>query len=390
LVPAAGDIPKLNFTLGRPARSLIAAIEGEAIMKSSLRQTATAQHRPRPRGNHRPHPKTPSSGQHPRRRFLRLAAGAAALPAVSRMAWGQAYPSRPLTMNVPFPAGGAADSTSRIIAEHMRASLGQPVIIENVGGANGSIGVGRVARAVPDGYTFGIGLWSTHVTNGAIYALSYDVLNDFQPISPLTVQPYLIVAKKTLQPDDLQSFIAWLKSNPEKLSAATQGTGGSSHLSGLLFQSATGTRFQFVPYRGGGPAIQDLVGGQVDFMVASTGDAAQQVRAGTLKAYAVTAKSRSVSVPEVPTVDEAGLPGFYFSVWFGLWAPMRTPKDIISKLNAAVVDALAAPLVRTRLADLGQEIFPRDQQTPEALGTLQKSEIEKWWPIIKAANIKIE
>jgi tripartite-type tricarboxylate transporter receptor subunit TctC len=301
--------------------------------------------------------------QHPRRSILSLAAGVAALPAVSRMAWGQAYPSRPLTMNVPFPAGGSADSTSRIIAEHMRASLGQPVVIENVGGANGSIGVGRVARAVPDGYTFGIGLWSTHVTNGAIYAISYDVLNDFQPISPLTVQPYLIVAKKTLPPD------------PEKLSAATQGTGGSSHLSGLLFQSATGTRFQFVPYRGGGPAIQDLVGGQVDFMVASTGDAAQQVRAGTLKAYAVTAKSRSVSVPEVPTVDEAGLPGFYF-----------------------------LGVVRT----LGTDAYPQGhhQQTQccsgrcfgcssgahaaRGPGTLQKAEIEKWWPIIKAANIKIE
>jgi tripartite-type tricarboxylate transporter receptor subunit TctC len=326
----------------------------------------------------------------PRRQFLRLAAGAAALPAVSRIARAQAYPTRPITMNVPFPPGGALDSISRIIAEYMRASLGQPVIIENVGGANGTIGIGRVARAAPDGYTFGIGNFSTHVTNGALYALSFDVLKDFQPISLLTDQPFLIVAKNSLPPSDLNGFIAWLKSNPEKLSAATQGTGGSSHLGGLLFQRATGTRFQFVPYRGGAPAIQDLVGGQVDFMVASTGDSAQQVRAGTIKAYAVTAKSRSASVPDIPTVDEAGLPGFYFSVWLGLWAPMRTPKDIISKLNAAVVDALAAPIVRTRLADLGQDIFPRDQQTPEALGALQRAEIDKWWPVIKAANMKGE
>jgi len=326
----------------------------------------------------------------PRRKFLHLAAGAAALPAVSRIARAQAYPSRPITMVVPFPAGGATDAIARPLAERMRGSLGQPIIIENIGGANGTIGVGRVARAAPDGYTVGVGAWSTHVANGALYALAYDVLNDFAPISPVTSQDYLIVAKKTFPADDLRGLIAWLKANPDKASAATQGVGGTSHISGILFQNVTGTRFQFVPYRGGAPAMQDLVAGQVDFMIASPGDALEQVRAGRIKAFAITAKSRLAAAPEIPTIDEAGLAGLYFSIWFALWAPKRTPREIVIKLNAAVVDALADASVRRRLANLGQEIFPRDQQTPEALGAMQRAETEKWWPIIKAANIKPE
>jgi tripartite-type tricarboxylate transporter receptor subunit TctC len=325
-----------------------------------------------------------------RRRFLHLAAGAAALPAAPCVARAQAYPTRAITMIVPFPPGGTADTVGRILADHMRGSLGQPVIIENVPGANGSIGVGRLARASSDGYTFGFGGWPTNVVNGAIYKLSYDLISDFQPIALLTTQPYLIISRKSIPADDLNGLIAWLKSNPDRASAATQGPGGASHVSGLLFQTLSGTRFQFVPYRGGSAAVQDLIAGQIDMMIASAGDAAEQVRAGTIKAHALTAESRLPAVPNVPTVDEAGLPGFYFSAWTALWAPARVSGEVIQRLNAAAANALADGTVRTRLAGVGQDVFPRDQQTPDVLRALQKAEIEKWWPIIKAANIKGE
>jgi tripartite-type tricarboxylate transporter receptor subunit TctC len=272
----------------------------------------------------------------------------------------------------------------------MRASLGQPLIIENVAGANGTLGVGKVARAAGDGYILSIGSWTTHVVNGAMYTLPYNTLGDFEPVSLISNQPYLVIAKKTLPANDLKGLIAWLKANPDKAAAATFGVGSPGHILGLFFQKTTSTRFQFVPYRGGGPAMRDVVAGHVDLTLASTGDSAEQVRAGNVKAFAVTARSRSAAVPEIPTVDEAGLPELYLSVWSGLWAPARTPKDIIAKLNAAVMYALADTTARTRLADLGREIFPRDQQTPEALAALQKAEIEKWWPIVKAANIKGE
>jgi tripartite-type tricarboxylate transporter receptor subunit TctC len=326
----------------------------------------------------------------PRRQVLRLAAGAATLPAVPRLARGQAYPTRPITIVVSFAAGGAADVIARIVAERMRASLGQPLIIENVAGANGTLGVGKVARAASDGYILSIGSWTTHVVNGAMYALPYNTLRDFEPVSLISNQPYLIIAKKTLPANDLKGLIAWLKANPDKAAAATSGVGSPGHVLGVFFQKATGTRFQFVPYRGGGPAMQDVVAGHVDLTLASTDDSVEQVRVGNVKAFAVTARSRSAAVPEIPTVDEAGLLDLYFSVWFALWAPARTPKDIIAKLNAAVMYALADTAARTRLADLGQEIFPRDQQTPEVLAALQKAEIEKWWPIVKAANIRGE
>jgi tripartite-type tricarboxylate transporter receptor subunit TctC len=323
-----------------------------------------------------------------RRQFLQLAAGGAALPAVSRVAWAQTYPTRPITMVVPFAAGGATDTIGRIVAERARMSLGQPIIIENVAGAAGSIGVGRAARAMPDGYTISLGQWGTHVLNGAIYALQYDLLKDFEPLSLLTSNPWLVVAKKAMQANDLNGLIAWLKANPDK---ASTGTGGSNtHVTGVFFQNVTGTRFQFVPYRGSAPAMQDLMAGNIDMMFDNPITSLPQVRAGSVKAYAVTAKSRLAAAPDIPTVDEAGLPGFYISNWHALWVPKGTPKNVIAKLNAAVVDALADPTVRARLADLGQEIFPRDQQTPEALGALQKAEIEKWWPIIKAAGIKGE
>jgi tripartite-type tricarboxylate transporter receptor subunit TctC len=326
----------------------------------------------------------------PRRQFLRLAAGAAALPAVARISWAQSYPSRPITIVVPFAAGGGTDVIGRIMAEQMRATLGQPIIIENVVGGAGSVGVGRVARAAPDGYTLDLGQWGTHVLNGAIYGLPYDVLTDFEPVSLIADSPLLVVTGKSMPAKDLKELVAWLKANPDKASQGTSGVGGPSHVAGLLFQKETGTRFQLVPYRGAGPAMQDVAAGQVDMMFDSPSTSLSQVRGGTIKAYAVTAKSRLAAAPEIPTVDEAGLPGLHVSVWFGLFAPKQTPKAIINRLNAAVVDALANPAVRQRLTDLGFEIPSRDQQTPEALASYQKAEIEKWWPIIKAANIKGE
>jgi tripartite-type tricarboxylate transporter receptor subunit TctC len=325
-----------------------------------------------------------------RRNFLHLAAGAAAVPALSRVATAQTYPTRPITIVVPFPAGGALDVFGRILAERMKASFGQTIIVENVAGANGSLGVGRVARAAPDGYTVVIGYWGTHVANGAVYALPYDVLSDFEPISLTVTQPFLVAAKKAIPADDLKGLISWLKVSAGKASAGISGLGAMDHVGAALFQTVTGTHFQFVPYRGAAPAIQDLVAGQIDLMFGNPINGLPQVRGGQIKAFAVTAKGRLAAALEIPTVDEAGLPGFYVSFWLGLWAPKGTPKDVIAKLNSATVIALADPTVRARLADLGFEIFPRDQQTPEALAAYQKAEIKKWWPIIKEFGIKAE
>jgi tripartite-type tricarboxylate transporter receptor subunit TctC len=314
----------------------------------------------------------------------------AALPVASRTAMAQAYPSRSITMVVPFAAGGPVDTLARILAERMRASLGQTVVIENVTGAGGSIGTGRVARAAPDGYTLVIGIWTTHVVNGAIYALQYDVLNDFEPVALLANNPQVIVAKKSMPANDLKGLIAWLKLNPDKASAGTAGVASPQHVLGVFFQSATGTRFQFVHYRGGGPATQDLVAGQIDLIIGDQVTSLPQIRSGNIKAYAVTNKNRLTAAPDIPTVDEAGLPGFYTTVWNAIWAPKGTPKNVIMKLNAAVVGELADSAIRRRLADLGQQIVPRDQQSPEALAAFHRAEIEKWWPIIKGANIKGE
>jgi tripartite-type tricarboxylate transporter receptor subunit TctC len=320
-------------------------------------------------------------------RRLQIVVALAASLANLAGASAQNFPTRPVTIVVPFAAGGPADALARVIGDRMRAALGQQVIVENIAGAGGSVGVGRVVRAPPDGYTVSIGHWSTHVVNGAIYDLPYDLLKDLEPVARLPSNPQWIVAKKSVPASNLKELIAWLKANESKVSAGTAGPGSASHVGGVYFQNLTGTNFPFVPYRGTGPALNDLIAGQIDLIVDQTSNSMAQVKAGSIKAYAVTAKARLPSAPDIPTVDEAGAPGLYISVWYGLWVPKGTPRDVIAKLNAAAVDAMADPNVRSRMATLGLDIPPLDQQTPEALGALQKAEIEKWWPIIKAAHI---
>jgi tripartite-type tricarboxylate transporter receptor subunit TctC len=293
-------------------------------------------------------------------------------------------------MIVPASAGGPTDAIGRVLAERMGALLGQTIVIDNVSGASGTIGVAKVAQAKPDGYTLGIGQWSHYVLNGATYSLQYDLLADFAPISLVATGPMLLVGKKSLPADDLEGLVAWLKANGDKASAGTGGVGTPPHISGIFFQKMTGTHFQFVPYRGSAPAMRDLVAGQIDFMFDQASNVLPQLQAGTIKAFAVTAKQRLPSAPQVPTVDEAGLTDLYISVWHGLWAPKATPADVIAKLNGAAVAALADPSVRRKLADFAQEIPPADQLTPQALAAFQKAEIDKWWPIVKAAGIKAE
>jgi tripartite-type tricarboxylate transporter receptor subunit TctC len=322
--------------------------------------------------------------------LLRIAVGCVLLWGGIAAAPAQVYPSRPITMVVPFAAGGPVDTVARILSEPMRATLGQSIIVENVTGAAGSIGVGRVARAAPDGYTLSIGHWSTHVVNGAIYPLPYDLLRDLEPIVLLPSNPMIVVSKNAVPAKNLNEFVGWIKANEGKVSAGTAGAGSATHVAGVYFQNVTGTRFQFVPYRGTGPALQDLVAGQIDFIVDQASNSLQHVRDGKIRAYAVTASARLPSAPDIPTVAEAGLPSLDISVWYGLWAPKDTPKEIIAKLNNAAVQALSEPTVRQRFAELGLDIPPRDRLTPEALAAYQKAEIEKWWPVIRGANIKTE
>lgn len=321
------------------------------------------------------------------RRLLIAAALAAFLPC---LAFAQGYPNKAVTMVVPFAAGGPTDTLARIFAAALQQRLGQTVVVENTTGAAGTIGTGRVARAAPDGYTLGIGHWSTHVVNGAIYPLTYDLLNDFAPVSLIASNPQLLVARKTIPAKDLTELVAWVKANQDKISAGTAGAGAASHVSGVYFQTVTNTKFNFIPYRGTGPALQDLVAGNIDLMFDQAASALPQVRNGNVRAFAVTAKNRLTSEPNIPTVDEAGMPNFYIAVWHALWFPKGTPKDIVMKMNATVRDVLADPAVRKRLVELGQDIPAVDQQTPEALYAYHKAEIEKWHPIIRAANIKPE
>jgi tripartite-type tricarboxylate transporter receptor subunit TctC len=305
-------------------------------------------------------------------------------------ALAQTYPSRPITIIAPFPPGGPSDALARILGGPLEAALGQPIVIENVGGAGGTVGVTRVARAEPDGYTLLIGQWSTQVVNPVTYNLAVDVVNDFAPIALLANTPQIIIARKDFPASDVRALIAWLKTNPDKAQAATVGAAGGAQVAGMYFQQVTGTRFGFVPYRGGAPAMQDLMAGRVDIMFDQAANAIGQVRAGTIKAYAVMTKQRWHLAPDIPTIDEAGAQGLHVSYWHALWAPKGTPADIVAKVNAAVVGALADAKVQQSFAAQGQDIWPRPQQTPQALAAFYKAEIDKWWPIIKAAGLKVE
>jgi tripartite-type tricarboxylate transporter receptor subunit TctC len=310
--------------------------------------------------------------------------------ALAAPASAETFPSRPITILVPFSAGGPSDAMARILAERMKVSLGQPVLIENVTGAAGSIGVGRVVHSAPDGYTVSFGHLGTHVANGAIYKLNYDLVTDLEPIVLLPSNPMVVVSKNAVPAKTLGELLAWIKARPEPATAGTAGAGSGSHVAGLALETAAGVKLEFVPYRGTALALNDLVGGQIDIMVDQLSNSINQVKAGAIRAYAVTDSKRAASAPEIPTSDEAGLPGFHMTLWSGLWAPKGTPKDIVARLNAAANEALADPQTRKSLENLGLQMPPADEHTPEALGAWQKAEIAKWWPIIKAAHVSVD
>ena len=300
------------------------------------------------------------------------------------------FPSHPITFVVPFSAGGPTDAMARILSERMQKTLGQPIAIENVTGAAGSLGVGRVVRSAPDGYTVSIGHLGTHVANGAIYKLGYDLVTDLEPVVLLPSNPMIIVSKNAVPAKTLPELLAWMKAKPTPPTAGTAGAGSGSHIAGLYFENITGIKLQYVPYRGTAPALNDLIAGQIDVIIDQTSNSIAQVRAGTIRAYAVTDDKRVESAPEIPTTDEAGLSGFHMTLWSGLWVPKNTPKEVVTRLNDAAVQALSDPAVRKKFQDLGLEMPNQSQLSPEALGSWQKAEIAKWWPMIKAANVKIE
>jgi tripartite-type tricarboxylate transporter receptor subunit TctC len=323
-----------------------------------------------------------------RRQFLPLAVAAGALAATSTRGWAEAYPSRPVTMIVPFSAGGPTDVVARIVAEGMKTSLGQTVVIEDVAGADGTIGVGRAVRAAPDGYTLSAGQLGTHVLNGAVYSLPYDLVRDFEPISLLGSNAYVLVTNAAFPARNFGELLAWVKSNEDKATIGVAST--TQRLLASYFQTMTGTKLLMVPYRGAAPALQAAVAGEVAMVFDQPSTTLQQLRAGNTRAYGVTSKVRAASLPEIPTLDEAGLTGFDLTVWNAVWAPKGTPKEIITRVNAAVAASLADPAIRDKLTAVGQEVFPVTQLTPEVLASYQKAEIEKWWPIVKAAGIRVD
>ncbi len=320
----------------------------------------------------------------------RLVLAVFAALAFTGAAVAQNFPSRPVTIIVPFSAGGPSDAMARILAERMKTSLGETVLVENVTGAGGSIGVGRAVKSPPDGYTISFGHLGTHVANGAIYKLGYDLVGDLDPVVLLPSNTMVVVSKKGLPAKSLKEFLEWLKARSTPASAGTAGAGSGSHIAGLYFENLTGIKLQYVPYRGTGPAMNDLVAGQIDLIIDQLSNSIQQVRAGNIQAYAVTDAKRVESASDIPTVDEAGLPGFHMTLWSGMWVPKGTPKDVIAKLNAAVVEALNDPAVKKQFENLGLQMPPKDKLTPEKLGEWQKAEIAKWWPMIKAANVKVD
>jgi tripartite-type tricarboxylate transporter receptor subunit TctC len=321
-------------------------------------------------------------------RWLLSAFALVSVLALAQGAAAQSFPSRPVTMIVPYPPGGPTDTIGRILAERMRISLGQPVIIENIGGAAGTLGTARAVRAAPDGHTINFGNIASHVFSSVVYKLKYDVLKDLEPVALLTISPFWLVAGSGLPAKDVRELIAWLKANPDKATWGIVGSGSPSHLCGIYFEKLTGARIQFVPYRGAGPVIQDLIAGQISLACLEASASWPGVQSGKFRAFALLAKNRWPVAPNVPTIDEAGLPGLYLPFWHGLWAPKGTPADILARLNAVAVDALSDPATRERLAGIGVELPPREQQTPEGLRAYHAADIERWRPLIEAANIK--
>ena len=319
-------------------------------------------------------------------RLLAATAIATLLGATNALA--QTFPSRPITIVVALPAGGAVDALGRILAEPMRAALGQPVILENMGGAGGTLSIARIVRAAPDGYTIGLGTLGQYVISGAVYPLPFDMLKDLSPVALLPSVPYWMAARKTLPPNNLQELATWLKSN--QASATTTGTASLARFCGMAFQEKTGTTFQFVPYRGGAPALQDLVAGNVDLDCDLASNSLGQWRNGNIKVLAVMSKNRWFAAPEVPRTDEAGFPGIHISTWLGLWAPKDTPPDVVARINAAVVGAMADPATQKRIAELGMDLPAPELRTPAAFAAFHKAEVEKWYPIVKAAGVKAE